>query len=200
MKKTVSILLAFVLIFFVGSVYAADEYAFNLEYVGDVIVNEEKDAAVTLTGTNGTLYTNVRIKVDIEGPATPQLIAYDSNGTKFDIAQLGYWGPDVGFAVQGDFTNRTPIKATFTKAGDYKITLSLINVASNNSVITTKEITVTVKDIEKPAENVIENVTENNVAEIPKTGASYEDMAFLAVAILAIIYIAYKIYFKKYKV
>ena len=60
-----------------GTVYAAEGYTFSLEYTGKIEVGVEKDAVVKLIGTNGTTYTNVRIKVDIEGPAKPKILAYD---------------------------------------------------------------------------------------------------------------------------
>lgn len=159
-----------------GLVFAADEYSFDLQYTGTIIKNEEKNANVLLVGVNGTLHTNVQIKVKITGPATPKILATDSNGTEYDIAQLGYWGPPSGFPVQGDFTNTTPIKATFTEAGTYTIELSLVDVANANSVITSKTFTVEVLSTETPAAN---NITINNevlnnttVEELPKTGTS----------------------------
>lgn len=115
-KKILPILIICMLTLLTTFVYAADEYSFGLEYEGKIIAGEEKAANVTLVGNNAPAHTNVRIKVDITGPATPKLIAYDSAGTKHDIAEIGYWGPPDGFAVQGTFENKTPITATFDKA------------------------------------------------------------------------------------
>lgn len=208
MKKVLPVFLSLVLILFIGTVYAADEYTFGLEYTGEIVVDEQKDAAVTLTGVNGPLYTNVRIKVDITGPATPKILAYDSQGTEYDIAQTGYWGPDTGFAVQGSFTNRTPIRATFTEAGQYTVKLSLIDISNNNNVITSKDITLTVQGLTvdntvNTVVNQVENTTvenminENLVEEIPKTGLSYEEMAFFIIIISGIVFIMYKVYKNK---
>lgn len=198
MKKIVCYILACMLIFFAGTVYAADEYSFDLEYTGKVEVGVEKDAAVTLTGVNGTAYTNVRIKVDITGPATPKLLAYDSNGTQHDIAQIGFWGPPSGFAVQGNFTNRTPVKATFTKAGEYEITLSLIDVANSNNVITTKTIKIEVSDVETlNTNNTVEN---NTITEIPKTGLSFGEMSVILGTILLVVIGGCWLYQKKAKI
>ena len=143
MKKIVlPVLICCLLIAFATYSYAADGYTFGLEYEGTIKVNEAKNAKVQLIGTNGPTYTNVRIKVDIQGPSTPKLLATDSAGNEYDIAQLGYWGPDAGFAVQGTFTNVTPVTATFDKAGEYTITLSLIDVSANtnNAIITSRAI------------------------------------------------------------
>ena len=157
----------------IGSIFAADEYSFDLQYTGNVIKNIEKDANVLLVGVNGTLYSNVLIKVNITGPATPKLLATDSNGTEYDIAQLGYWGPPSGFAVQGDFTNTTPIKATFTEAGNYTIQLSLVDVSNNNSIITSKVFTINVLEEEPSIDDNEQPPVENEeVEELPKTGTS----------------------------
>ena len=144
-----------------------------MQYTGNVIKNIEKDANVLLVGVNGTLYSNVLIKVNITGPATPKLLATDSNGTEYDIAQLGYWGPPSGFAVQGDFTNTTPIKATFTEAGNYTIQLSLVDVSNNNSIITSKVFTINVLEEEPSIDDNEQPPVENEeVEELPKTGTS----------------------------
>lgn len=129
-----------------------------------------------LVGVNGTPHNNVQIKVKVTGPATPKLLAKDSNGVEHDIAQIGYWGPSTGFPVQGDFTNTTPIKATFTKEGTYTIELSLIDLTNSNAVITSKTFTIDVLDDQTPPSNntTTNNSTSNNstVDELPKTGTS----------------------------
>ena len=210
MKKIIPTLLILMLILFMGVAYAADEYSFDLEYTGKIETNVEKDASVTLTGVNGPAYTNVRIKVDVTGPATPTAYAYDSAGTKYDIIQEGYWGPASGFAVQGSFTNRTPIKATCPKAGEYNITLSLIDIANANNIITSRTITIEVSDVEEtnnntttntttPTENIVENTTNTTITEIPKTGWSFGEIAILVISILAIGITGYLVYTKKIK-
>lgn len=180
------------LLMFSTAVFAADQgYEFSLNYEGDIVVDEAKASSVKLTGTNATPYTNVRIKVDfVSGPAKPSLIAYDSNGTRFDIAEIGYWGPPAGFAVGGTFTNETPITATYPKAGTYVTRLSLVNVQNNEAVITSKEFTITVKEANAPANNVVENnvIEQNNtVTDIPQAGVSFwvYILAIVAIAIAA---------------
>ena len=213
MKKILLLILVSGLMLMTGTVYAVEGYSFSLEYTGKVEVGVEKDAEVKLIGTNGTTYTNVRIKVDIEGPATPKILAYDSSGVQHDIAQLGYWGPDAGFSVQGDFTNTTPIKATFSVAGEYDITLSLIDVANNNTVITTETITIEVSDVEQPGTDnegttggtndgvaggaTTENTTNNTITEIPKAGMSYAEMIIWIATLFVAISAGYIIYQRK---
>ena len=77
--------------------------------------------------------------------------------------------------MQGDFTNTTPIKATFSEAGTYTIVLSLVNVAVNNSIITSSSFTINVQDEETPpvSNNTTINAVNNTIAnELPKTGTS----------------------------
>lgn len=195
MKKIVSFALFIFILVVATLTYATDVpnngYAFNLNYKGEIKKNVQKDATVTLTGTNATPYTNVRIKIDlISGPATPELLATDSAGTTYNLAQIGYWGPPSGFAVGGTFTNETPIKATYPEAGIYVSRLSLIDLNNSNAVITSKEFTVTVTDESQVIENVENANVENNVIEeIPQTGVSI--WTYIAVAIALIVAILY---------
>lgn len=162
-----------------------------MQYTGTVVENEEKDAKVLLKGVNGTPHTNVQIKVKITGPATPKLLAKDSNGVEHDIAQIGYWGPPTGFPVQGDFTNTTPIKATFTEAGKYTIELSLVDLTNNNSVITSKTFTIDVSAKQAPANNTV-------VDELPKTGTSIWEY-LMYTFVLGTVFVGIGIYFNRKK-
>lgn len=168
-------------------------YSFKIDYEGEIQANVAKKANVSLVGTNATPYQNVRIKVDIEGPATPEILAVDSLGVTYNIAQIGYWGPDAGFAVGGTFENVTPVTITYPKAGTYVTTLSLVDVSSGETVITSEKFTATVVD--KPV--VANNVVNNTIDEIPQTGVSIWTYIALAVAIIAIILIVRKFMIKK---
>lgn len=195
MKKIISFIMIFAIVLCsMSPVFAANEYSFDMEYTGNIIKNVEKDAVVILKGVNAPVHTNVQIKVDITGPATPKILATDTAGTEYDIAQIGYWGPPSGFAVGGEFENRTPIKATFTEEGSYTITLSLIDVANSNAVITTRTFNLEVYEDEAPVNNVVSNnIIENNILEnnmieeLPKTGTSViEYVGYLAVLIIVL--------------
>lgn len=196
MKKILSFMMIIAIMFcMVSPVLAADEYSFDLQYTGNIVKNVEKDAVVLLTGVGGTLHTSVQIKVEITGPALPKLLATDATGVEHDIAQMGYWGPASGFAVQGDFVNKTPIKATFVEEGNYSIKLSLIDLANANAVITTKTFDLQVYEDAVPENNVVEN---NMIEELPKTGTSiWEYVAY--VAILTVVLWAFGMYLNKRK-
>lgn len=195
MKKNVFFTLLIFILIASTVIFATDTstnngYAFDVKYEGEIKKDVQKEGTVTLTGTNATPYTNVRIKVDlISGPATPKILATDSAGTTYDIAEIGYWGPPSGFAVGGTFVNETPIKVTYPEAGTYVSKLSLIDLNNNNAVITSKEFTITVTAENQAIEN--QPALENNVIEeIPQTGISiWTYITIIAVLILAIIYI-----------
>lgn len=172
-------------------VKAANEYDFELNYTGDIIINEEKEATVILRGTDATPHTKVRIKVDVTGPATPKIMATDSSGVEHDIAQLGYWGPDTGFAVGGTFENKTPIKATFSAAGTYTIKLSLINLEDNNAVITTKTETIEVLEDKSNTQNEVNNTTNNTIEKLPQTGTSVAEYIIYAGIIITVVIFGY---------
>ena len=207
MKKKI-FLLSFILtlILSITNVYATQPstpaagsgYDFEINYTGNIIQNEDKEATVVLQGTNATPYSNVRIKVDfVSGPSTPTIIAYDTNDIGYNIVEFGYWGPEAGFAVGGTFRNETPITARYLDPGTYVVRLSLVDVNNNEAVITSKEFTQTVlasTTTEEPSigNAVIDNVVNNTIEEMPQTGVSIWTYLGVIIATIAIIYVASK--------
>ena len=188
--KIISITLAFLLMIATLCYAAIDTTIhFDISYEGEVKVNEEKSTLIILAGENTPVHTNVRVKVDIEGPATPKLLATDSLGTEIDIAEWGYWGPESGFAIGGTFSNETPVRATFTEAGSYTITLKLLDVQNGNDILAEKSVTIQVKENEP----VVNEVTNEPVEELPKTGTSLTEYIIYATLLIAVIYIGYQI-------
>ncbi len=173
-------------------VNAAAELEFELKYDGDIVVNETKEGSVILRGTNASTYSNVRVKVDVEGPGTPKLIATDTNQQEFDLVDIKYWGPPEGFPVAGTFENETPIKATFPVAGTYTIKLTLVNMQASEAEIISKSFTV---EVLEDATNVNEvNEPENEVEKLPQTGNStVEYVMYIAIVAVLVIFVSYKI-------
>lgn len=173
-------------------VNAAAELEFELKYDGDIVVNETKEGSVILRGTNASTYSNVRVKVDVEGPGTPKLIATDTNQQEFDLVDIKYWGPPEGFPVAGTFENETPIKATFPVAGTYTIKLTLVNMQASEAEIISKSFTV---EVLEDATNVNEvNEPENEVEKLPQTGNSTMEYAiYIAIVAALVIFVSYKI-------
>lgn len=192
--KIISITLVFLLMISVASFAQIDQtISFDISYEGDVRVNEEKSATIILAGNNTPIHSNVIVKVDIEGTVKPKILATDSLGTEIDIAQEGYWGPNAGFAIGGTFSNETPIRATFTKAGTYTITLNLLDVQNNNDILAGRVFTIEVVD-DTPVVNETVNQTVNQPQEeLPKTGTSLIEYVIYAAILFVVIYIGYKI-------
>lgn len=188
--KIISVTLALLLMINITCYAAIDSTIhFDISYEGEVKVNEEKSTLIILAGENTPVHSNVRVKVDIEGPAKPKLMATDSNGNQINIAETGYWGPEAGFAIAGTFKNETPVKATFTEAGSYTITLKLLDVQNGNDVLAEKSITIQVKGNE-PAVNEVVN---EPVEELPQTGTSLMEYTIYAAILLVVIYLGYQI-------
>lgn len=202
MKKiaylTMSILMLFAL--FCIPVKAASEFEFELKYTGDVVLNETKDASVILRGTNATTYQKVRVKIEVDGPSTPKIIATDSLSQEIDIAQTGYWGAEEGFAVAGTFENETPVKVTFSAAGTYTIKLSLVNVDGGETEIMSETFEVEVLEDATNTNEVLGpgNAIENNeIEKLPQTGTSVgEYIVYIGVVALLIGFVYYKVHSK----
>lgn len=196
MKKTKIFFIALTFLLFFGvCAYAVIDSTIHIDvsYTGEVKVNEEKDTIITLAGQSTPAHTNVRVKVEIEGPATPKLLATDSLGTQIDIAQWGYWGPEAGFAIAGTFTNETPVKATFTKEGEYTIKLTLLDVQNANDILAQKTVTIQVKGEQTTTNEIVEE--NNEIEELPKTGMSVGEYAiYFSIICVAICLIYLRVY------
>jgi hypothetical protein len=123
-------------------------YKFTYDLTGKTFI--AGDAAgtqvpVTLTAdmVNDIGYSNVRVNVSVAGPGTAQLIAEDAQGNAFDVAQIGYWGPETGFPIAKDYNITTNFTSMFGTAGQYTATLTLFDVAANQA-ITSVDVTVIV--------------------------------------------------------
>ena len=179
-------------------------YEFIVAFEGEVKKDVAKNATVTLKGTNAVPYSNVQIKVEqLSGPDTPKILATDSAGNTYDIADIGAWGPPSGFAVGGSFENVTPIIATYSKAGTYVSRISLVDVNNSNAVITSKEFTVNVIEDTVANNNTVTNntvtnntVANNTITQIPQTGTSLWAYIFVSIGLIGAVLLIKK--FKAY--
>ena len=210
-KGLLFLILAFLLIGGTLIFASAEDYTIVMDTNYNILKNVPIQTDVKLIGNNAPAYTNVRVKVDVSGPGTPTLMATDSEGTQWDIAELGYWGPPDGFAVGGTFTNTTPVTATFPEGGLYEFTLSLVNVTDGSTITSTKESIYVYRDqqelddvlegqnqVNNTTTNVVEN-TDNVVENLPQTGTSITEYAIYAAIIVAICMAGYFI-IRNYKI
>lgn len=190
-KKVFFIAFVVVLAILATTIFAAgDNFKFAINYTGNIVENQAKDAVVVLEGTEATVYTNALIKVElVSGPSTPTIIAKDSTGKEYNILEIGYWGPPAGFAVGNTFKNETPIVATYSKPGTYVIRLSLIDKNNSDRVIVTQEFTQVVESASaEPIENTVVNETNNTIEKIPQTGISIWTYLIVVVSVVCLIY------------
>ncbi len=208
MKKVFSIIMMFILMFFmVMPVYAADTYTLSVDYTGTFTKGVRKDINIILKGgKDSTPYTNAKIKITVDGPANPTILARDSKGTQYNVLYKNF--PDAGFQINSETNNVTPIQVSFPKEGTYKMTLSLVDASSGDTVIVTQDITIQVyeEEVILPEENVIDNAISDNttlnndinntIGQLPKTGRGVVEYAMYIIAITLFISII-GIYFNK---
>ncbi len=127
-----------------GEVDNHSTYIFAVDAPAQITVNEtvEVDVALKADEVRELGYEKVLIKVDVTDKENMTLKATDTQGQEWDVAQIGYWGPPEGFEVANDYDVTTTFKATAKKAGTYTITLNLVDMNSEQAVLTTKTITV----------------------------------------------------------
>ena len=133
------------------------DYGFEVKGPETLVAGEQAEAEATLKATDikGEGYTNVLIKVSAVVPegGSVELLAVDSTGTTYDLIKTGQWGPDGGFPIDKDYNVTTPLKVTFSKAGTYQITMTLVDVADGNKVLATSTQTYVVEQKEIPKWN-----------------------------------------------
>ncbi len=127
-----------------GEVDNHSSYMFEVDVPAQITVNQtvEVDVALRADEVRELGYENVLIKVDVTDKENLTLKATDTQGQEWDVVQVGYWGPPEGFEVANDYDVTTTFKATAKKAGSYTITLSLVDMNSEQAVLTTKTISV----------------------------------------------------------
>lgn len=227
MKKKCILFSVLAIMLLIGTMVlaSAEDYTLFLDHNLNVFKGVPITTEVKLIGNNAPAYPKVRVKVDISGPATPKLMATDSEGNEWDIAQIGYWGPETGFAVGGTFTNTTPVTATFPEAGLYEITLSLVDVsqptsrATDSNVIASSKESIYVYRDQAELDAILaeqnrvvnntnvadSNVVGNNMVEnapvenLPQTGTSIAEYAIYTGIIFVICLVGYAI-IKNYRI
>lgn len=124
------------------------DYDIKLTYTGDIIKNEEKDMKLTISSSMGKNYEHTRIIAEATTPsgATVKLLGTDSQGLEHDIIQSG-WGDADGEAIGGkDVVKELALKGLFSDAGNYTITLKLIDRDSSDAEIAKKTFQIAVKE------------------------------------------------------
>ena len=130
------------------------DYDIALNYTGDVIKDEKKDMKIVVSSSMGKNYEHTRIiaKATTPSGATVNLFATDSQGLEHDIIQNG-WGDADGDSIGGvNVRKELDVRGLFSIAGDYSITLSLIDRDNSDAEIVSKTFTIAVLEEAKPTE------------------------------------------------
>lgn len=191
------------------------DYELNLQYDGEIVKNQEKEITITTSSEMGKYYDHARLiaEVTTQTGGTVTLIGIDEQQMKHDLIQSG-WGDPSGYKIGGKVEQVLKFTGLFTEAGDYQITLKLIDRDSSDTSIVEK--TFDIKVVEESTvedennntntgnntENTTENITnsteeqekvEELPKELPKTGINYTGI------VIALIVLAILIYFTKYR-
>ena len=123
------------------------EYEITGEVPTTVVAGAETDVSITLkTKVAHELgIDDALIYVDVTNKENVQLLATDTQGHQYNIADVGFWGPPQGFELSADYEATTPIKAIFAVAGDYTITVKVAKVSDPSTAIAEKVFNVTVQ-------------------------------------------------------
>ena len=191
------------------------DYELNLQYDGEIVKNQEKEITITTSSEMGKYYDHARLiaEVTTQTGGTVTLIGIDEQQMKHDLIQSG-WGDPSGYKIGGKVNQVLKFTGLFTEAGDYQITLKLIDRDSSDASIVEK--TFDIKVVEESTvedendntntgnntENTTDNTTNNTEEqekveelpkELPKTGINYTGI------VIALIVLAILIYFTKYR-
>lgn len=191
------------------------DYELNLQYDGEIVKNQEKEVTITTSSEMGKYYDHARLiaEVTTQTGGTVTLIGIDEQQMKHDLIQSG-WGDPSGYKIGGKVNQVLKFTGLFTEAGDYQITLKLIDRDSSDTSIVEK--TFDIKVVEESTvedennntntgnntENTTDNITnsteeqekiEELPKELPKTGINYTGI------VIALIVLAILIYFTKYR-
>ena len=198
------------------------DYTLNLEAVnGTLVKGEENEMKLSYSSPMGRYYDKARLVTESTGAGNVQLIGTDESQLDHDIIQSG-WGEEQGYKIGGkDVSQVLNVRGIFSEAGEYKITLKLIDRDNSDSVIAQKTFDFTVveqattpppttggetnngteettpeEEITPPVE-VEENVVENTTpTKLPKTGINI----YLPISIILIILVATVIYYNRKKI
>lgn len=197
------------------------DYTLKLEHTGEIIKGEEKEMKLSYSSPMGRYYEHARLIAEATTPtgATVKLLGTDQANLEHDIIQSG-WGDAQGYKIGGkDVEQILNLRATFSEAGDYTITLKLIDRDNSDSVISEKtfnftavEATTVPEEPEQPTtpetnqpetitppEEITEEVKQETPTTLPKTGTNMYIQIFIAFITLVSLCFAVRTIYKNVK-
>lgn len=185
------------------------DYTLNLTHTGDIIKGQENAMTLSYSSPMGRYYEHARLIAEATTPAgaTVQLLATDQANLEHDIIQSG-WGDAQGYKIGGkDVSQVLQTKAIFSQAGNYTITLKLIDRDNSDQVIAEQAFPFTVLEEATPVtpenpepttpeEPEVEEVNpEETPKKLPKTGSNL----YIPVIVVLLALVSSYVYFNKKK-
>ncbi len=185
------------------------DYTLKLEHTGEIVKDEEKAMNLSYASPMGHYYEHARLVAESTTPAgaTVQLLANDQSNLEHDIIQSG-WGDAQGFKIGGkDVLQSLQTRAIFSQAGDYTITLKLIDRDNSDQVISQASFAFTVQEIATPVPPQTNEPTVNETPEVeevkpeetpkklPKTGSNL----YIPILVILMVLVSSYVYYNKKK-
>lgn len=182
------------------------DYVLKLETTGEIVKEEEKPMSLIFSSPMGRYYEHARLVAESTTPAgaTVQLLGNDQANLEHDIMQSG-WGDAQGFKIGGrNVLQSLQTRAIFSQAGDYTITLKLIDRDNSDQVIAQETFSFTAVEMPTPVlpENTnpeTEKIEEVNPEEIPtklpKTGSN----VYIPILVVLMALVSSYVYYDKKK-
>lgn len=185
------------------------DYVLKLEHNGEIVKDEEKAMNLSYVSSMGRYYEHARLVAEATTPAgaTVQLLANDQSDLEHDIIQSG-WGDAQGFKIGGkDVLQSLQTRAIFSKAGNYTITLKLIDRDNSDQIISQASFPFTVLEMATPIPPQNNQPTVEQTPEIeevkpdetpkklPKTGNNL----YIPIVILLMVLVSSYLYYNKKK-
>lgn len=190
-------------------------YTLKLEHTGNIVKEVENAMTLSYSSPMGRYYEHARLVAEATTPegANVKLLATDQAGLEHDIIQSG-WGDPQGYKIGGkDVSQVLQTKGIFSKAGDYTITLKLIDRDNTDQVIVQEAFRFTVLETaqetppvtnpdntgtttpeEENGEQVIEDEKSGKTpTRLPKTGSNI----YIPISVVLIILIGFYIYYNR---
>lgn len=103
-------------------------------------------------------YSNVQFKFTTQTPEDGQMTfkANDSLGSPFEFVNNGTWGPEGGFPIAADYSATTQWTINASAEGQYTCNIELVDVANENTVIASSNISVNVVAVPTEPEEMTE--------------------------------------------
>lgn len=177
------------------------DYAIKLEHAGEIVKEEEKAMTLSYSSPMGHYYEHARLIAEATTPAgaTVQLLATDQANLEHDIIQSG-WGDAQGYKIGGkDVSQVLQTRAVFSQAGDYTITLKLIDRDNSDQVIAQQAFPFTVLAEATPVTPEEPEVEEVNPEEMPKKLPKTGSNVYTPVIVILMALVSSYVYFNKKK-